>query len=86
MAGSVHFWAMMEFLFTLDQIGYDGWLTLDLVLTRESPVDACAQSIISLKNYQRLLEKIDLDDLRRAQEDLNAVETQRIIQDMLAPN
>ena len=86
MVGSVHFWALMEFLFTLDQIGYDGWLTLDLVPTRESPVDACAQSIVSLKNFQRLLEKIDLDQLRQAQEDLNAVETQRIIQDMLAPN
>ncbi len=85
MVGSVHFWAMMEFLFTLDQIGYEGWLTLDLVPTRESPVEACAQSIVSMKNYQRLLDKIDLDDLRLAQENLNAVETQRIIQDMLAP-
>jgi hypothetical protein len=49
-------------------------------------VDACAQSIVSLKNYQQLLARLDLDDLRRAQEDLDAVETQRIIQDMLAPN
>ena len=84
MVGSVHFWAMMEFLFTLDQIGYDSWLTLDLVPTKESPVDACAQSIVSMKNYQRLLNRIDLEELKKAQQELDSIASQRIIQDMLA--
>jgi xylose isomerase len=84
MVGSVHFWAMMEFLFTLDQIGYDSWLTLDLVPTKESPVDACAQSIVSMMNYQRLLNRIDLEELKKAQQELDSIASQRIIQDMLA--
>jgi xylose isomerase len=84
MVGSVHFWAMMEFLFSLDRVGYEGWLTLDLVPTRESPVDACIQSIVTLRNYQRLLDKLDLNKLLLAQQELDSVESQRIIQDLLA--
>jgi xylose isomerase len=84
MVGSVHFWAMMEFLFTLDRIGYKDWITLEMVPTRESPVDACIQSIVTLRNYQRLLDKLDLKELLQAQQELDSVESQRIIQDLLA--
>lgn len=86
MVGAVHFWAMLEFLYTLEQVGYDDWLTLDLVPTRESPVHACAQSIVTLKNYQRTLAKLDIEALSQAQKELDAIETQRIIQEMVAPD
>ena len=82
--GSVHFWAILEFLLTLEQVEYEGWLTLDLVPTRESPVAACAQSIKTLKNFQRLIARLDRAALHRAQEELDAIETQRLVQEMIA--
>ncbi|MBE0690107.1 MAG: TIM barrel protein [Anaerolineae bacterium] len=83
MVGSVHFWAMVEFLLTLDEVGYDEWLTLDLVPTRESVVDACAQSINALDIYARLIAKVDRTALRKAQQEMDAVETQRLVHNAL---
>jgi xylose isomerase len=84
--GSVNFWAMLEFLFTLDRIGYDDWLTLDIVPTRENIVDACTQSLVTLTNFQCLLENLNIDDLKAAQMEMDAIQTQRIIQSLLVRN
>lgn len=83
MVGSVHFWAMVEFLLALDDVGYDEWLTLDLVPTREDAVTACAQSINALEIYARLIAKIDRVALRAAQQEMDAVETQRLVHNVL---
>lgn len=82
--GSVHFWAMLEFLLALEKVEYDGWLTLDLVPTRESPVAACTQSIRNLQNFQRLISRLDRAALQEAQEELDAMVTQRIVQELFA--
>ena len=81
--GSVHFWAMVEFLLTLDEVGYDGWLTLDLVPKRESVVAACTQSIRALEVYKGLLARLDRAALRKAQQEMDALETQRLIHEMI---
>jgi xylose isomerase len=81
--GSVHFWAMVEFLLTLDEVGYDDWLTLDLVPKREDVVAACTHSIRVLKVYQGLIAKLDRKALHKAQESMDALEAQRLIHDVL---
>ncbi len=84
MAGSVHFWATVEFLHALAQVDYAGWISLDIVPRRESPIAACTRSIATLQGFQRLLAKLDLGALRQAQAELDSVETQRVVQQMLA--
>jgi xylose isomerase len=83
MVGSVHPWEMVEFLLTLDEVGYDGWLTLDLVPTREDVVAACAQSIRALDVYKELVRRIDRAALRQVQQEMDAVEAQRLIHETL---
>jgi xylose isomerase len=83
MVGSVHFWALLEFLLVLEETGYDGWISLDIVPRRESPVAASARSIAMLQTCRRLLARLDRAALRKAQAELDAVETQRIVQEML---
>ncbi len=82
--GSVHFWEMIEFLLTLDEVGYDGWLTLDLVPKREDVVAACAQSIQALEIYRSLIGCLDRSALRAAQQEMDAIATQRLIHGMIA--
>lgn len=84
MAGSVQFWAMLEFLLAIQQVEYQGWISLDIVPQRESAVAACTQSIITLRNFLKLLARLDLPTLRQAQAEMDAVETQRIVQQMIA--
>jgi xylose isomerase len=83
LVGSVHFWAMLEFLFTLDRVGYDDWLTLDIVPTRENIVDACTQSLVTLTNFQCLLENLNIDEITHAQSEMDAIQAQRLIQSLL---
>lgn len=74
---------MVEFLLTLDEVGYDGWLTLDLVPQREEVVAACAHSIHALQVYLGLIKHLDRAALRAAQADMDALKVQRLIHDML---
>jgi sugar phosphate isomerase/epimerase len=83
MVGSVHFWAMIEFLLALEDENYTGWLTLDLVPTRENVVAACAQSLQALDIYQDLITRLDREALRSAQEEMDSVEAQRLIHAIL---
>ncbi len=83
--GAVHFWAMVEFLLVLEQVGYDGWITLDLVPKRESALGVCARSIANMQTYQRLAEKLDREQLKMAQGEQDALETQRLVQELIRP-
>jgi hypothetical protein len=74
---------MLEFLLVLDEVGYDGWLTLDLVPKHESAVDACAQSILNLKRYLTLISRLDREALCNAQAELDAIAAQRIVNELL---
>jgi len=84
MVGSVHFWTTVEFLLALEQYGYQSWISLDIVPRRESPVKASTQSIATLKNMQRVIARLDLVALAKAQAELDAVESQRLIQNLIA--
>lgn len=83
--GAVHFWAMVEFLLELERCGYNGWLTLDLVPKRESAVAVCTRSIANMKNYLSLIDKLNISQLAEAQAIQDAVQTQQLLQDLLAP-
>jgi hypothetical protein len=83
MVGSVHFWSLLEFLLVLEETGYDGWISLDIVPRRESPVGMSARSIEMLQICRKLLARLDRVALHKAQAELDAVEAQRIVQAML---
>jgi xylose isomerase len=83
MVGTVNFWALLEFLLALDDAGYDGWITLDIVPRREAATAACARSIEMLKTCYTLLSRLDRAALRAAQAAQDSVESQRVVQQML---
>ena len=82
--GAVHLWSMVEFLLALEQVNYDGWLSLDLVPKRESAVGACTRSIANLKNYQKLVSKMDRNLLSEAQSEQDGLKAQDVVQNLLA--
>jgi hypothetical protein len=68
----------------LKEADYDGWISLDIVPRRESPVRASIQSIRSLENLLGLLDKLDRSALRAAQAEMDAVTAQHLVQELLA--
>ncbi|MBS7644873.1 MAG: sugar phosphate isomerase/epimerase family protein [Candidatus Bathyarchaeia archaeon] len=62
--GSQNFWDYIEFFYYLKEVGYDGWLSLDVYPYRDDPVSVCSQSIANLKKLQELVSRIDPQSLK----------------------
>lgn len=62
-AGSVHLVEFLELLWWLQQVGYEGWYSLDLFPQRENPVRACEQSISLVAGLARLAREMGQEGL-----------------------
>lgn len=55
-SGTVHFWHWLEFLYTLDRVGYDGWLGGDVTSKHIGPVEAFDTNT---RMIQRMVQWVD---------------------------
>ena len=81
--GSVHIIETLEFLHALRCINWQGPILLDQFPFREDPVAAARASIRTLKALDRLLDRVDLNQLKAAQDAQDALAAQRLIQNLL---
>jgi len=71
---SINLLKFIEFLYALENVGYDGWYDLDLYPYREDPIKACSHSLkiihyirtIIKENKNKLDEAIKCDDPHKA--------------------
>lgn len=82
--GSVHYFAFVEALFWIRQTGYMGWFSLDQFPQREDPVKALSQSIRSVKQMERLLDRVDEQVLLDAVACHDAMAVREAVEDALA--
>lgn len=59
--GAVHTVEMLELLYWLDRLGYDGWYALDIFPYREDGIRAASESIQWIKGLHGLLDRIGRD-------------------------
>jgi xylose isomerase len=59
--GSVHTIEMLELLYWLDRINYNGWYALDIFPYRENGIRAATESIRWIQGLQGLLDKMGRD-------------------------
>lgn len=81
--GSVHFVETLEFLLALRRHGWRGIWQLDQFPYREDPIAAARASIRMLMAMNRLLDRVDLEQLHAAQERQDALEAQRLVYELL---
>lgn len=62
--GSVHFWETLELFYWIDELGYDGWFSLDLFPYREEWEQICIQSIENMEIITEILSRIDKNKIR----------------------
>lgn len=77
--GSVTIWENLEFLYWVMQVGYDGYLTLDIYPNREGGVAAASMSIRNIKGMVKMLKRFDWAELAEAQKRMRAIETLEIV-------
>jgi len=57
--GAVHPWELVEFLWTLGRLGYDDWMTFDIVPKEAEPVEFFATAARLTRKYEALVRQID---------------------------
>ncbi len=81
--GSVHIIETLEFLLALRRINWQAPVLLDQFPFREDPVAAARASIRTLKALDGLLDRVDMKQLKAAQDAQDALAAQQFIQDLL---
>ena len=62
-SGTIHFWHWLEFLYTLDRIGYDGWLGGDITSKHFGPGEAYDINTRMVQRMVKLLDRMDPEKL-----------------------
>jgi xylose isomerase len=85
-SGSVHFWHWLEFLYTLHQVGYDGWLGGDLLAKHTEPVAVYGANTRMVQRMIGLLRRIGVDEIAAlVEEEGNVAETFDRLSSFLVP-
>ena len=65
--GAVHPWELIEFLWTLQRLGYDDWMTFDIVPKEAEPVEFFATAARLTRKYETLSRRIDAPSIEALQ-------------------
>jgi len=83
MAGTVHIWDTIEFLYYLEQVGYAGWYGFDIFPYREDLKRCVELSIRNIRDLRAIALKIDPKELQRRQASGDALASQEYLRDLL---
>ncbi|NJM30143.1 MAG: TIM barrel protein [Rhizobiales bacterium] len=81
MVGTVTLWQTVELLWTLKEGSFEGTIYFDTFPDRLDPAAECAANLAMMKRLSALVDRVNADDVRRAQAAQNAVEASRIFHD-----
>jgi xylose isomerase len=81
-AGSVHLIETLEALLAIRNIGWDKPILLDQFPFREDPVRAAKASIDTISRLDALIDRIDLNALKAAQDAQDALAAQKLVLDV----
>jgi hypothetical protein len=85
-SGTVHIWDWIELLYTLDRIGYDGWLGGDIAPKHIGPVEAYRTNTLMVQRMAGLLQRMGPDKIAAfVSQDGNIAETFDFLSAHLVP-
>jgi xylose isomerase len=70
---SVHNIETLEFVYSLCESRYEGWISFEFAARSEDPVEACAVSIRNFRRVERALDRLDFAALGRAKASQSAL-------------
>ena len=63
-SGTVHFWHWIELIYTLMEMGYDGWIGADLAPRHFGPGAAFSTNIMMIERMSKLIEKAGMEQIQ----------------------
>jgi xylose isomerase len=82
-AVSVHLQESLEFMYYLEKMKYDGWVGLDIFPFRMDGTVAAELCIKNLRSVEKILSRIDKEELKKAMLSLDAGNSQMVIRDAI---
>jgi len=87
LSGSVHLWHWLELLYTLDHIGYDGWLGGDIAPKHTGPVKAYDTNFRMVQRMVNFLDKVGTAKISEIlAKDGDVAETFNFLSEQLMPD
>lgn len=83
MVGAVNIPILLEFIYWLDEIGYDDYYSLDIFPYREDAIKAVTESIEWIKTMKQLLSKIGRDKIREVITSGDATQSLRMVREAI---
>ncbi|MGQ9637753.1 MAG: sugar phosphate isomerase/epimerase family protein [Thermodesulfobacteriota bacterium] len=85
-SGTVHFWHWLEVLFTLDRVGYEGWLGGDITSKHIGPVEAFDTNTRMIQRMVTALERMGTEKIAElAKKDGSTAEVFKYLSEQLIP-
>jgi len=79
MAGSIHPFELIEFMYWLERVNYNGPLVLDMFPYRENPLNAAKESIEFVKQIRNLIGQLDEKEIESILKDQDATASMRML-------
>ncbi|MBQ3823779.1 MAG: hypothetical protein II808_01085, partial [Clostridia bacterium] len=79
--GTVSFWQGLEFMWKLDEIGYDGWYTIDVWPTRVDGHKVIQEAVDRIHMFDRLAKMLPLKEIKRMQAENDTIGIQTLIRE-----
>lgn len=83
--GAVNLWEMVETLFYVDRLGWEGWLSYDIFTKHGDPVEAFRSTIQSMEALEKLIERLGRDNLQDLIENKSPAEAAAFLITSLVP-
>ena len=79
MAGAIHPFELIEFMYWLEKVKYDGPIVLDMFPYREDPLSCARESIEFIKRIRNLLKDIDEKEIESILKDQDATASMKML-------
>lgn len=83
LVGSVRLWQTLEFLYLLEETGYQGWLSLDIFPFRSDGQKASQLSINMIKKMVKLNRRLNYQKIKQDQHSQDVLKVQELLYDLL---
>ena len=83
-AGSVNMWDLIETMFYLKHLNYDGWLVSDVAPFRLDPVKVCSQTYRNVVWAEKMVDRVGMDRIWKIIREGDPMDAMELFQQSMA--
>jgi sugar phosphate isomerase/epimerase len=85
MVGSIHTIELLELLYWLERIEFNGWYSLDIFPYRDDSIGVATESILWIENLRNVLLDIGLEKIGKIVAERDAAKASKVIREGMFP-